>query len=240
MSNVTTLVVLGSKPNAPLPVVKTPFVFTANNAVELGALYRERYGSWVIGLVPTAELKRHEHIRQSFAKAQPDEVWLIGDDGTDLPGFVRNEVGLTNTQLTIIPFSIRNKLFFRTLGLRAWLTVVETLLGRGVRFFVAEVIPDLLRKRNMEWIGHSTGLSAVFYALERDSHARVVTAGIGLQGGQHFSGIGTFSSKTAKADQLTIKHWPPAKRPRLYTTDDMMHTLGHVPKWEGETFVHRP
>jgi len=233
-----TVVVLGSKPQAPLPAVAAPVVLTANNAVELGVPYREKYGSRIIAFVPAFELRRQEHIQQSFIKAKPDKIFLVGDDGTDPITFVKEALGLREADVSILSLQERNHLLQHALGGQFWPLTWQSIWVRGIGYVVHALL-DLLGKREMEWLAQSTGLNAVFYAMKHFPDANIITAGIGLQPGEHFSGIGTFTNKTAKADQLTMKYWPPEKRPQVYTTDDAMHELGKVPKWEGEVFYFK-
>jgi hypothetical protein len=229
------IVVLGSKPQAPLPAVAAPRVLTANNAVELGALYRQKYGSRVIAFVPIIELRKHEHIRQSFIKARPDEVILIGGEEADV-AYVKNEVGLHEAKVSLMSWCERNRTMARALGWRRFLVHFEALRARGLRYVLTHTLLDLLGKRDMEWLAQSTGFNTIFYALKHFPGAEVISAGMGLQGGGHFSGQGEFMSKTAKADQITIKHWPPHMRPNVFTTDDVMAELAPMQKWQGEVF----
>ncbi len=232
------IVILGSKPGALLPAVYASLVFAANNAVELAVPYREKYNSRIIGFVPSVELRRHEHIQQSFIKAQPDEIFLIGDDGNDPVGFVKNTLGLTAEKVSIIGPQERYQLLVGALGWRrGWVVMLGALWKRGAGYFFHNLFLSLLGKGSMEWLAQSTGLNAVFYGLKHFPNAeKIITAGIGLQGGEHFNKVGEFTNKTAKADRMTMQHWPFARRPTVYTTDDVMHTLGKVPKWEGDIF----
>ena len=230
------IVVLGSKPNAALPAVAVPFVLTANNACELGVLYRQKYGSKIIAFVPIEELRNREHIQDSFKKSHPDEVVLLSATGTDRE-FVRT-LGLTDVVITIINFRARNQLMWRALGIRIILVMMERLWFRGLKYLLLDAVPDFFGKRDMLWLSGSTGMDATFYALQHFPEAReVISSGIGLQEGTHFSGSGQFTSKTAKADRTTMKYWPYSRRKHLSTTDDALHSIGKVPKWQsGTTF----
>lgn len=241
---VRTIVVLGSKPNAALPDVAVSVVLSANNAVELAALYREKYQSRVIAFVPSVELKKHEHIQQSFIKSRPGEIILIGDDGNDPIAFVRDTLGLKDAKVSIITFQERNQLLHRTLGWRFWLVMWKSLWARGIGYVFRHALPDIFGKREMEWLAQSTGLNAIFYGMEKFPQAQIIVAGIGPGagpegGGGHFNKVGEFMSKTAKADRLTINCWPFSKRPQVFTTDDAMHELGNMPKWQGDVFYFK-
>lgn len=237
--NTETIVVLGSKPNAALPDVAAEVVLTANNAVELGAVYRQKYGSKVIAFVPTVELKKHKHIQDSFIKARPDRIILIGEQ-EGAASFVAEELGLSSTEVSVMSLAERNRTMARALGWRRFLVHFEALRARGLVFVVRNAVPDLLGERNLEWLAQSTGINSLFYAMEKfPSTKEIISAGMGLQGGDHFSGQGEFMSKTAKADQITLRYWPSHKRPQVWTTDDVMAQLGPMQKWQGNVFYHQ-
>src|SRR3989344_3161474 len=227
---------LDSKPNAQLPAVAVPFVLTANNAVELGVLYRQKYGSKIIALVPAEELRNRAHIQESFVKSRPDEIVILSGKEND-NDFVRS-LGLTDATVTILGFRERNRLMIRALGLRVLLVMIERLWFRGIKYIVFNAIPDVFGKREMQWLSGSVGLDAIFYAMQKFPRASaIVTAGVGLQAGGHFGGVGEFTSKTAKADRTTMKYWAYSRRRNVFTTDDLMHEIGKVLKWRGEAMV---
>jgi hypothetical protein len=230
------VVVLGSKPEALFPLVPAGAVLTANGAVELALGYRTRYNSRIIALVPGEELKRHPHIQESFKKGRPDEIVVLGDKAGDITAFIRHDLGL-EAPITILGFHEANWTLAASLGAHRRALAWECLRAYGLRHALTTALPDFFGKRDMLWMSRSTGLNAILYAHERfPSAERIIAAGIGLQAGSHFNGVGQFTNKTAKADQMFVPHWPPELRPWLSTTDDAMSTLGQVAKWEGETF----
>lgn len=226
------IVVLGSKPGAKLPAVAAPYVLTANNAVELGAHYREQYGSKVIAFVPGEELLRHEHIRRSFEKAQPDEVVILGGGKERLESLIREEMRIT-APIRFLSFKECRGLARKALGARYFIVALRRLFARGASHFINDFIPDLFNRRDMRWLTDSTGFVAIFYALDRWQSADIIAAGIGLSAGGHFSGEGTYSEKTARADRLVISRWDRSRRNRLYTTDEALHNIANVPLWKG-------
>ena len=136
------IVVLGSKPSAALPMVAAPYVCTANNAVELGVLYRQKYGAKIIALVPAEELRNRSHIQDSFIKSQPDEIVVLSGVEADR-AFVQN-LGLRDSLITIYSFRERNQLMMRALGFRVALVILERLWFRGIRYAVQKVRHHLL------------------------------------------------------------------------------------------------
>lgn len=231
------LVVLGAKPNSALPDVAAPYVLGANGAIEVGLPYREKYQSKLIGLVPGVELYKHAHIRDSIKKAYPEELIVFGDGGKDIVLYIHNEMGLANTKVTLLTIKERIQLMKAVLGIRTVLVAAERFKVRGLKHFLKTALPDMLRGGDMAWMAHSTGLDAIMYAMLRFPNAsHIITAGIGLQGGEHFNQQGEFMSKTAIADRGTMRHWKPALRPQVYTTDVVMHECGKVPLWTGKYF----
>lgn len=234
------IVVIGSKPDAALPTVKASVVLTANSAVEIGLEYRKRYNSRIIALVSGEVLKETSNIRQSLTKSCPDEIIVMGGDRDidDPVSFIKNDLGLPRAIVSVLRHRERIRLMSDVLGWRKILVMAHFSKSRGIKN-VRYVLPDLLGPRNMSWLFHSTGLSAMFYGMRRFSNAKeIVVAGIGMEEGPHFKGAAEgFREKTAKADRITMKHWPHKKRLALFTTDDSMNRIGNVPKWQGETFL---
>lgn len=232
------IVVLSAKPEPALPEVSTPYVLGANGAIEVGLPYREKYKSKLICLVPGLELRKHEHIRASIIKAKPDEMILFGDDGVDIVSYIKNEMRLPDTKITLYKaVNERHQFMKKVLGWRIVPVMIERVKARGLRHLFRKMIPDMIFGGDKDWLSHSTGLDAIMYAMERFPNTKeIITAGIGLQGGEHFNKEGVFMAKTAIADRGTMAHWPLSLRPQVYTTDDAMHTIGGVPKWGGPTF----
>jgi hypothetical protein len=232
------VIVLGSKPNAPLPLVAAPIVLAANNAVETALLYRKKFNSYIIGLVPLQELYNHEHICESFRKAKPDEVILMGGNTVEGESFVKETLGLQDALVTVLPLHTVNWTLASVLQSKRWSLMFRYIWNRGFRHAVRYVIPDMLRKREMVWMHRSTGLSAIMYALQQFPNAKHhILAGIGLLPGDHFNHVGQFTPKTAKADQITMQYWPQRLRSNVYTTDEVMCEHGDVPAWDGATFT---
>jgi len=227
-----TIVVLGSKSNAPLPDVAAPYVVTANNAVERGTLYRERHGSRLIAMVPSEEFRNREHLRASFIKSRPDEIVILS--GTEDDRAYIHSLGLSDAEISIIGRKERNGLMAKALGWRVCRVMAERLWHRGAKHFFLTAVPDLFGKGERSWQTGSTGLDAIFYSLQRFPDADIVAAGIGLEEGGHFTGVGEFTSKTARADRTTMKHWQPRRRWNVSSTDDTMIDRGGMPRWKGK------
>jgi hypothetical protein len=219
------IIVLGSKPKASLPLVKVDTVITANGAVELALPYREKYGARIIAMVPGRELIKHDHIQQSFIKGQPDEIILLGEDSNEAISLIENILKLNDSKIIVFGPRKRLGLMKKILGWNRFFVLFEQFKSRGIKTFSGSV-----------WPSCSTGLNAIFYALIKFPNAKIVTGGIGLVSGEHFNRVGQFTPKTAKSDQIVVKHWPRNKRPEVCTTDEIMSEVGDFPKWGGETF----
>lgn len=231
------IIILGAKPNPALPDVKAHAVITANNAAEIGVLYREKYGSKLIAMSASRVLRDREDVQNAFKKSQPDEIVLLGNVLDSPEDFIHNKLGLKNTEVTILNPQERNNLMLKIFDWKKYLLMAHILWIRGFKNLIRFIIPDLFGKREMSWLNRSTGTNATLYAMTRFPHSReIITAGIGLQKGTHFNSKGQFKSKDALADRVTMKYWSPQTRKQVYTTDSVMNELGKVQKWEGETF----
>ena len=237
------IVIIGSKPNAALPMVRASVVLTANSAVEIGLEYRKKYNSRIIAFVTGSALnvprrETYDVVGQALTQSRPDEVIIIGKskDTDDPVSFVKNDLGLTEATVSFLGHHERIRLMSDALGWRKILVMAHISKSRGITNLRC-AIPDLLGPRNMPWLFCSTGLSAIFYGMRRFSNAReIIATGIGLEGGTHFNGVGEFTGKSAKGERITVKYWPHKRRLSLFTTDDSMSRIGNIPKWQGEVF----
>lgn len=229
------VVVLGAKPDPALPLIEVSVVVTANGAVEYAVPYRQRFNSRIVALASSGDLRDRPDMQQSLSKSRPDEIILLGEHIENPVGYVRNTLGLPDTRVSVLSFRELRHLTDEMLGWRRFLIAGLLLKSRGIKYFIKYVLPDWFGARWTVWLSRSTGLNAILYTLKRFSDAEVITAGIGLQPGTHLGG-GIFAEKTAKVDQMVMKHWPSEKKTRVYTTDETMSKVGNVKKWEGETF----
>lgn len=227
------IIVLGSKPNPILPDVSVKFVFAANGSVEAALPYRKKYNARIIGLVPAIELRKHTHIQNSIKKACPDKLIVFGND-LDIVSFVHDDLGLNKTKIELVNNKQRRALMNRSIGWRIILIALRRIRVRGFKNFLRKILPDILLNREKDWLMHSTGMDSIMYAMQNFPDKDVISAGIGLQQGSHFNGVGEFTSKTAMSDRDTVKHWLPSRRKHLYTTDDIMHSHGKVSLWRGK------
>ena len=230
------IVILGSKPGAGLPAVAAPVVITANAAAEIALEYRKRYDSRIISLVNSGILKRVSSVQQALARAEPDEIVVLGEKLPDPRGFAETALGLRRTKIECLSFYDRYRLMAMRVG------ALAPILGlRLDRKSLKHLIKDLPAARTMRWSFASAGLSAVSYAMQRFPDAdRYVVAGIGLQGGAHFTGIGSMTAGRGAVDRRVMRKWKRRDRPNLYTTDEAMSRLGDVPLWQGEVFYYDP
>ena len=231
------VVVIGAKPNAVFPALAAPVVITANAAVELGVHYRERFGSRLVAVASSGDLLKRPDMQEALRKSRPEDLVLLGDHIGAPEQFVKHTLELGDTVVTVISFCELQRLIKEALGWRVLFLMVRCLWARGVKSFIKHDVPDLLTHRTYTWMSRSTGLNAILYALKRFPHAKeIVVAGVGLQAGGHSTGTLTFAEKTARVDRTTFSLWPRARRPRVYTTDEVMSKVGKVSLWEGETF----
>jgi hypothetical protein len=233
------VIVLGAKPLPRLPAVEPQAVITTKGAVELGLVYREKYGTPIIALVPVIELYSREYMIDLLKKVKPEEIVVLGNDpGFDPVSFIRNELGLTETKITLYTLFERNFGILRALGWYRVSVVIKMLAIRGLRHFLFCAIPDLFHRRTVNWLSRSTGINGMLYAQERFPDAEtIIVAGIGLEAGGHFNGRGTFTPKSAKSDQILMKRWKKHLRPRIVSTDERLTELGDVPLWQSQKYL---
>lgn len=233
------VIILGSKPECHLPDVEPEIVFAANGAVEIGLFYRKKYGSKLISMVPGKDLFEQEHIRHSIKQSQPDHIILLGTTHieSNTLGYVNKELQLDSSKVSIMSMYERNWVLVKSLGWRRYVYAMKNSLVRGLRHPLTVALPDVLTNRVFDWTGRSTGINASLYALREYPEHQVVMAGIGLVAGGHFNNEGVFKKKTAQADQIMMQYWVPKLRKQLFTTDDVMHEMGKVPKWEGPLYT---
>lgn len=237
-SKVEKVVVLGSKPQGKLPDVNVPVVLAANGAVELAVKYRNKYGSYIIGLVPLRELKLHQHICESFIKAQPDEVIIMGGEKKESELFVRSQLKLINATVTVLSHNDVNWKLAKYLGNARYRLAFAFLKHRGLSYLITQALPDFFKKREFLWIHRSTGLGAILYSLNRFKNlSQVILGGINFTEGGHFNGVGQFTAKTAFADKVTIQSWPSELKRHILTTEEDSIEISKLGLWEGEIMV---
>ncbi|MCC5860878.1 MAG: hypothetical protein JJT93_03100 [Gammaproteobacteria bacterium] len=232
------VVVAGAKPGVRLPLLERPVLLTANGAALLGPPYRARCGAWVISVVDSGVLAKDTAVQQAIRTAQPDELLIVGEVIAEREAFMRETLGLERTVLRTLAYRERFEFLREAAGRRAWLIAAHDLKSPKR---LLESLRLIATPERMAFVTASTGMNAVFYARRRFAAAQeIITAGIGLQPGGHFYGVGRMSSSRARADRLLMQAWPPEQRPWLKTTDPVMQSLGRVPAWTGECFTPAP
>ena len=212
-------IVLGSKPNAPLPDVQPVRVFSANAAAALEKHYR--YAETVHRAIVSSLQYKNDTVFQKIVQAKPDEIIIRGHkiknnpdpvDGIKVVYFDGNK-----------QFRLETK-YFGVYNLRAFL------LRPGIK-----KIKSLIRHvQGIDYIfGTSTGLWSVLYALDMYPGKKVIVAGVGLQGGGHFYGKGEFRNEDGIKDYLIAKHLHKDAKERLYTTDPYFSEHVGVALWDG-------
>lgn len=227
------IVILGSKPGAKLPAVEASVVLTANAAVELGVEYRIRYNSYIVSLAGSGELKNREYVQKAVSQSYPDEIVVIGEKINKPVDFIKENLGLINSRITLLSFFDRYQLMAKRVGPLAPIVGMKSINSR----VLYKALMDIIGSRTMNWSFCSTGVTAISYAVDRYPNAKqFITAGIGLQGGSHFYGVGDMTKGRAKVDRRVMKLWKKEERSNVYTTDEAMSEIGNVPLWEGEVF----
>jgi|GEM_PF-4966650 len=232
------IVILGSKGGAPLPVVPAATVISANAAAELGVIYREKYGSYLIAVLNGDNFRHNEHIKSAIKRSKPDAIIIMGGDQEDAT-LIKDELDLSSVPIECISRRQRHKLMKEILGRKSVWLAVRRLASLPLRYVLVRVLGDILFYKKYAWMSRSTGLNAILFALERFPGEEIVTAGIGLEAGDHFYGVDSFTEKTARVDRLTYDVWHPKGIP-LKTTDNSLHELGGIPLWDGEVFYYKP
>jgi hypothetical protein len=235
-SKVSKVVVVGSKPNSSFPEIGADVVVTAKSAVIQGLVYREKYGTKVISLVPWPELITRDYVGEALVKAQPEELVILGDNDAKSLNYIHKVLKLKNTKVKTISCKDRNYGLLIGVGVKVLRLMLYTIWNKGLRFFYSGAFMD----KDMIWLHRSAGINAILYSLKRFPNAKeIVVVGIGLEPGDHFDGKGDFTKKSAKHDQVFMKFWPKKKRPRVYTTDNVLSEKGDVPKWDGSVFSQK-
>ena len=233
------VVVLGSKPDPCLPDISPLAVVAANGAIEIALEYRKRFGTKIISLVPGKDLYEQKHIRDSIRVSCPDSLYILGPIPVSIDQYVyvKNELGIARDFVKIISHKEKNFDFTIIFGWRRYIIGLKSLYLRGFRYLLFYVVVDIFTKREFGWLGRSTGINAIIFSLYNFPEAKqIVVVGVGLFSGGHFNQVGKFRSKTAKMDRLTMRHWIPAKRLKVFTTDAMLFKHGAVPLWQGKYF----
>lgn len=232
----SSIVVLGSKPDAVLPDTAAEAVITANAAVLRGVRYRERYGSRLIALVNSSEVHL-ESVRQALRESAPDEVLLVGEHVSDVRGLLQRELGLHGASVAYMPYRERHALLVSAFGWRRFIVMLDYLRMLPLLYCVRTVLPDVLYHKTYAWMSRSTGLNAILYARRRFPTNAIVVAGIGLEAGGHFydSDGPQFTEKTARVDRVTLAHAPGSFTGSLATTDRFLSDFAGIPLWRGAT-----
>ncbi len=202
--------VLGSKPDAPLPDIAPRRIYTANGAASLARHYRARGTPRVISIVATKQMQKPE-VRDSIIAAAPDEI--IGRKDYPLAAEVFADV-LPDTKTSNLSMQAQFRLQQQVFGPWIYLALTHK---HGLGHNVGRVIKFLLGRKPV--LGVSTGAFAIVYALMQDQEIPVVVSGIGLEAGGHFYGQGKFKSTTGRKDYMILPHMPDKLKSRLYTTD---------------------
>ena len=234
------VIVLGAKPNLNLPDVEPQAVITTKGAVELGLLYRKRFGSPIIALTPGGpELYDRDYMLDLLKKVQPEEIVVLGvEDGFMPEQFIREKLLLSEVKITIYSSFQRNFSLLTSLGWRRWLLMIHMLSIRGMTHLVFIALPDLFKGCSLNWLSRSTGINGMLYAQKRFPNAsQIIVAGVGLEAGGHFNGRGLFTEKSAKSDKIVMRYWVKNNRTQFVTTDKRLSKIGNVTAWPKQSYL---
>ena len=212
-------VVLGSKPQAPLPDIDPVHIFTANAAA---ALISEYPGTSAPHTAVVSSLQyKNSTVYEKVIHAKPDEIVIRGHKTGKKPPPV-NDIPVSyiagNEQ-----FRLETK-YFGIYSYRAFL------LRPGMNKLKAAV----RHIQGIDYIfGSSTGLWSVLYALDRYPEHTIIVAGIGLQGGAHFYGKDEFRSEDGIKDYLVASKLSSETRKRILTTDEKFAERTGASMWDG-------
>jgi len=211
--------VMGSKPNAPLPDITPHQIVTANAAAALAKRYHGGAARHT-AIVSSLQYK-NDNVYQKVVDAKPDEIIIRGHKKAKIMDPVQNIPvsyipGNQQFQLEVTYFGLYNlRAFMLRPGLKKIKALIRHLQGKDYMF------------------GSSTGLWSILYALDRHPDKKIIVAGIGLQGGGHFYGKDEFRTEDGIKDYLIAKHLKSSAKNRLFTTDEYFAERVGVTIWEG-------
>ncbi len=233
--SVKKVVILGSKPGATLPKIDAQVVIGANSAIELGVAYRENFGSRLVSMVPCNHFGDKIYIQDSVRKSCPEEVIVLGECLTGVEELVAQTLNLKDTEITIFSARYINWTLLGQIGMGRYFVLLTKMIRRNPKYFLLDFWKDLLGLGRMDLLARSTGVNAILYALSKYKNLEhIVIAGVGLEAGGHFNGLGSFTEKTALSDRIVFKFWSSEKRSILKSTDTQLCEIGGISKWDND------
>lgn len=236
-----TVVVLGSKPDAPLPDIPAKIAIVANTAVMLGAEYKKRYGTYVIAMSPYRQLAGYEYVQDAYKANPPDEVVILAGSQSDAEQLIHDKMGLKQVPVSVLSEYERQWSLLRQFGWHRFVLMVriffKVVTVRESLYCLYSFIRNPKDDRHLRWLVRSTGINAILYGLQRFPKQRdLIVAGVGLEGGGHFNGEGHFKQTSARLDNIFMRCVPKQIFNKLFTTDEVLSSRGGLKLWEGDTF----
>jgi len=219
MMNTRYCLVLGSKPDAPLPDIDPVHIFTANAAAALISEYPGKSAPHT-AVVSSLQYKNNT-VFEKVVHSKPDEIIIRGHKTG------KNPDPVDNIPVSYMPGNEQFRLETKYFGIHNYRAF---LLRPGINKLKAAV----RHIQGVDYIfGSSTGLWTVLYALDRYPDHTIIVAGIGLQGGAHFYGKDEFRSEDGIKDYLVAGRLSKTARKRVRTTDENFSERVSVSMWDG-------
>jgi len=211
--------VLGSKPNAPLPDITPVHIYSANGAAERAMAYAGRDITHTA--VVSSQEYRNKLVHDKIIASRPARILIRSHFVEQYP---ESDNGISLGCITgDRQFALERHYF----GLQLYRIF---LMRRGFKKVKAAV-------RHLQGVdyafGATTGLWSVLYALSRHPENSVVVAGVGLRPGNHFYNSSGFQDKDARRDYFLASLLDDASRGRIMTTDELFAERAKVALWNG-------
>lgn len=217
------ILVLGSKPDAPLPDFVPTRVYTANGA-SLRALPYWEMGAPVTSILSAGALASAD-VTADVIKLKPTEI--IGRNTFPVASEIFRG-RLPDSQIWNVSTEQQFALQMHYFGSHAYIGLLNPpgiykKVRRIAKWSLGRYTPHVL----------STGAWAVLVALHRHPESAVVAAGIGATGGPHWNDAGSLQDTTAMKTRYLFSRLPEELRTRLVVTDARLAALARVEVWQG-------
>ena len=223
------VLVLGSKPNSKLPLIKVKDIYCANGAAEIGASYKKIYSdSKIISIISGREFEKNPEVQRRVLEAKPDE--LISKLG--------------NIDLNKYQFPIEMKYSYFS-NMRQFIFQSAFFNNHFLDVFMKEAYyeKDVIRKmvhiyraiRHNSFIGASTGFFSILYALKKNPDSKIIISGIGMSDGSHLYNDKDRYNKRSIVDKKLLQCLKKKYISQLITTDANLSKIGNIEFWKDKT-----
>lgn len=220
------IVVMGSRPQSVLPAATPALLIAANGAVSRATECRRLQDVPLVAIAASGSIQDSK-VSSLIRSAHPDFTVVVGDRIESIDEFAQTFLAVDPTKVLRVDSLERFRITVRISGLRGSICALRL----DMRAIIA-ASRRLLVARSLEDWKPSTGLFATMLALilANTTNRRVIASGIGLEGGDHHYGEGSFSAGRAAVDARLVRA---ARRKgtldRLSTTDRSMQAAARVP-----------